>query len=233
MSLVPGPLRLQLTSLSVWVFLDQLAEFVPHADYFSWFPKFDQPEIQKYDNDYVKTEKQRFHAFTRDAMHFESDKYWYNYVVQKSEARKLENERHRRHSSRNSAFTQRGTKRRLTLEQDGTSVDEENQRQWSSALTSRGREDGRKDSVISGQDQYPTPEDTPIKKRKPSSGYNSVFPNHNNAVEGQILTRPITIADDRETKSPATGHRAPTGWSPPEMRYVEQLHSTFLMLTIM
>ena len=219
MSLVLVLLGLQLTTPSVWVFLDQLAEFVPHANYSSSFPKFDQPEIQKYDNDYVKTEKQRWHAFTRDAMHFGDDKFWYNYVVQKSTVRKLENERNRRPSVRSQSFRTRGVKRKFSLEDDGVSIVEEGQRQWSSALASRSRDDGLKDSIMAGQDQYPTPEDTPVKKRNPSSGYISVYSDHNVATDGQSSNRTIAIADDRETKSPAaTGHRARTEWSPPEMR---------------
>lgn len=192
---------------------------MPHANYSDRFPKFDQPEIQKYDNDYVKTEKQRWHAFTRDAMHFEDEKFWYNYVVQKSTVRKLENERNRRPSVRSQPSRARGVKRKLSLEDDGISIVEENQRQWSSTLAPRSRDDGRTDSVMAGQDQYPTPEDTPVKKRKPSSGYISVYSDHNIATDGQSSTRAIAIADDRETNSPApTGHRARTEWSPQEMR---------------
>ena len=194
-------------------------EFVPQANYSSWFPNFDQPEILKEDSEAVKKEKQRWHAFTRDAMHFEDDKFWYNYVVQKSTVRKLESERISRSYGRKRTSTQRGNKRSFTLEEDGVSIVEENQRHWSSTVASRSRDDGRKDSVLGGQDQYPTPEDTPVKKRKSSSEYISVYSGHNIAAEGQLSHKPITIADDRETKSPAlTGHRARTEWSPPEMR---------------
>ncbi|CAK4034651.1 Hypothetical predicted protein [Lecanosticta acicola] len=147
----------------IWVATELVAEFDPCGDY--ELPKFDQPEILPHDDEATKSQKQRVKAFEQDAREFRDDKFWSNYVKMKSEARRIENERNRRHSER----TGSSKKRKITREDDEIPFASEGKRRRdSSAFDSTGSGKQRNDSSSSPgsqQEQLPTPKQTPNKNR--------------------------------------------------------------------
>jgi hypothetical protein len=85
---------------------NELREWNPNYDYLNGLAPFDEDDIQKNDNEEVKMEKQRRIAFRQDIHEMKDHVFWHNYIVNQSEARKVEFQR-----SNKGSFSSRSSRR--------------------------------------------------------------------------------------------------------------------------
>lgn len=88
---------------SVWVTYNRLDEYIPSIDYLGGTGEFVSEDVQPDDDETTRIEKFRHIAFKCDAPELCDDKYWHNYIVQKSAARKVEKQLSPRQKRRRSS----------------------------------------------------------------------------------------------------------------------------------
>lgn len=90
---------------------NELREWNPNHDYLNGLAPFDEDDIQRNDNEEVKMEKQRRTAFRQDIHEMKDHVFWHNYIVNQSEARKVEFQR-----SNKGSFSSRSSRRSRDLD---------------------------------------------------------------------------------------------------------------------
>lgn len=79
-----------LNRCSIWVTLRGLEEFDPSKDYFAGLPTPNSSPLSATTSEDETLENQRHTAFIQDALLFEDDRFWSNYIINRSKAREAE-----------------------------------------------------------------------------------------------------------------------------------------------